>query len=296
MLRSAALVNLGCIDIGSNTTRLLVAEVEDGRLREVANRRVFTSLGASLTPGGEIPASKVAEVAEATAGLTAEAHALGATKLAVVATAAVRRATNRAALEGAIAEAGGPRLRVLSGTEEAELSFAGACHALPEVQGRLAVVDVGGGSTEVAVGEAHGHPEWSQSLHVGSSLLRERHLRSDPPHAGQVEAACAEVDELLSAYRAPDTELAVAVGGTATSLLGLVGRHLTAEGLRSGLSRLCAHPAEQTAQELGLPLERARLLPAGIAVLAGVAAWLSCALEIVHGGLREGALLEMARA
>ncbi len=296
MLRSIVLVNLGCIDIGSNTTRLLVAGVEDDRLREVANRRVFTSLGASLTPAGEIPAAKLSEVAEVTATLAAEARELGAGQVAVVGTAAVRRAANRAALERAVADASGLSMRILSGTEEAALSFAGACHALPDFEGRLAVVDVGGGSTEVAVGQAHGDPEWSQSLHVGSSLLRERHLESDPPARVQVEAACAEVDELLAGVSAPATDFAVAVGGTATALIGLVGRRLTAEGLRSGLGRLCAQPAEQTARELGLPVERARLLPAGIAVLAGVAAWLSCALEIVQGGLREGTLLEMAGA
>lgn len=287
-------MNLGCIDIGSNTTRLLVASVEGGQLREVAARRVFTAIGASVSQEGEIPSAKLAETAEVTAALAAEARTLGATAIAVVGTAAVRQAPNRAELEDAVRAASGLDVRVLSGTEEAELSFHGASHALEGLSGRLAVVDVGGGSTEVAVGQAHGQPDWSRSLRIGSSVLRERCLRSDPPERTQVEAACAEVDELLAGVVAPAADSAVAVGGTATSLVNLAGERLTRESLRPGLARLCERPAAATARELGLPVERIRLMPAGIAVLAGVAAWLGCALQIVRGGVREGMVLRMA--
>ena len=287
-------MTFGCIDIGSNTTRLLVAEVDDGRLREVLSRRVFTRIGASVSASGEIPPEKVVETAEATKALADEARKLGASQIGVVGTAAVRDAPNREQLERSVLVTTGLRLRVLSGTEEAELSFAGACHALEHVRGRLAVVDVGGGSTEIAVGRAHRAPEWSESLRVGSSLLCERHLHSDPPAAREIDAACAEVYELLAGVEAPAADSAVAVGGTATSLSGLVGGRLTQESLRSGLARLCTLSAQQTARELVLPLERARLLPGGIAVLAGIAAWLGCALQIVSGGVREGTVLQMA--
>ncbi|MGI8750468.1 MAG: hypothetical protein ACR2J6_07965 [Thermoleophilaceae bacterium] len=287
-------MTFGCIDIGSNTTRLLVAELDGGRLREILNRRVFTCIGASASASGEIPPEKVAETSTVTRALTAEARGLGASQIGIVGTAAIRQAPNREELERAVRAATGLRLRVLSGTEEAELSFAGACHALEHAPGRLAVVDVGGGSTEIAVGHAHRAPEWSQSLRMGSSLLCERHLRSDPPTAGEIDAACAEVDELLAGVDSPAADSAVAVGGTATSLTGLVGERLTKESLKSGLARLCALSAQETAVELGLPLERARLLPAGIAVLAGIAAWLGCALQIVRGGVREGTVLQMA--
>ena len=284
----------GCIDIGSNTTRLLVAEMDCRRLRPVANRRVFTRIGASVSASGDIPPEKVGETAEVAAALAAEAHQLGATQVAIVATAAVRKAPNREELEEAMRAATGLRVRVLSGTEEAELSFAGACHVLGHAGGRLAVVDVGGGSTEIAVGEAHRRPEWSKSLPMGSSLLCERHLRSDPPTTAEIDSACAEVDGLLADIEPPAADTAVAVGGTATSLTGLVGEQLTQESLRAGLGTLCTQSAQETARELGLPIERARLLPAGIAVLVGIAAWLDCALQIVHGGVREGTVLQMA--
>jgi len=284
----------GCIDIGSNTTRLLVAEMDCRGLRPVVNRRVFTRIGASVSASGDIPPEKVSETAEVAAALAAEAHELGATQVAIVATAAVRNAPNREELEEAMRAATGLRVRVLSGTEEAELSFAGACHVLGRTGGRLAVVDVGGGSTEIAVGEAHRRPEWSESLPMGSSLLCERHLHSDPPTTDEIDAACAEVDGLLADIEPPAADTAVAVGGTATSLTGLVGEQLTQESLRAGLGTLCTQSAQETARELGLPIERARLLPAGIAVLVGIAAWLDCALQIVHGGVREGTVLQMA--
>lgn len=294
MLAGILAVTFGCIDIGSNTTRLLVAEVDGGRLREILNRRVFTRIGASVPASGEIPPEKVAETTEVTKALADEARELGASRIGIVGTAAVRHAPNRGELERAVRATTGLRLRVLSGAEEAELSFSGACHVLGRTGCRLAVVDVGGGSTEIAVGEAYRRPEWSESLAMGSSLLCERHLHSDPPTRDEIDAACAEVDGLLADIEAPAADTAVAVGGTATSLTGLVGEQLTQESLRAGLGTLCTQSAQETARELGLPIERARLLPAGIAVLVGIAAWLDCALQIVRGGLREGTVLEMA--
>jgi exopolyphosphatase/guanosine-5'-triphosphate,3'-diphosphate pyrophosphatase len=156
------------------------------------------------------------------------------------------------------------------------------------------VIDVGGGSTEIAIGPAHGRPDQVESLRVGSSLLRERHLCSDPPAPEELEAARAEVEEALAPVDAGPLDSAVAVGGTATSLHLVVGPRLTAETLRQGLKRLCAQPADAAAQALGLDPQRARLLPAGILVLAGVAARLGTALRIVRGGVREGAVLELA--
>jgi exopolyphosphatase/guanosine-5'-triphosphate,3'-diphosphate pyrophosphatase len=285
----------GCIDIGSNTTRLLVAEVEDGRLRELLARRVFTHIGSSLGPDARIPARKVEETARVTAELAAEARSMGADTLTVLGTAAVREAANGAELQEAVRGHCGMELRVLSGEEEAALSFAGACHALDAAGGRLAVVDVGGGSTEIAVGAPPGRPEWWRSVPLGSSLLCHRHLHSDPPAPAELAEARAEADAVLAELSPPGVDQAVAVGGTATSLDPLMGQRLTPATLSAGLESLCSRPADAAAQELGLLPERVRLLPGGMTVLAAVSALLDTALRVVRSGLREGALLELSR-
>jgi exopolyphosphatase/guanosine-5'-triphosphate,3'-diphosphate pyrophosphatase len=285
----------GCIDIGSNTTRLLVADVEDGRLREISARRVFTHIGASLGPDGHIPPRKVEETARVTAELAEEARGQGAVTLTVLGTAAIREAANAHELQEAVRAQCGLELRVLSGEEEAGLSFSGACHALEAGDGRLAVVDVGGGSTEIAVGPRRGRPEWWRSVPLGSSLLCRRHLRSDPPGRVELAAARQEADAVLAELHPPAVDEAVAVGGTAVSLDPLVGRRLEPESLTRGLGRLCSQPAEAAAQELGLPPERVRLLPGGMTVLAAVSGLLGTAMRVVRSGLREGALLELSR-
>lgn len=285
----------GCIDIGSNTTRLLVAEVEHGRLREVLARRAFTHIGASLGPDGHIPAPKLEETARLTAELAEEARRLGVDTLTVLATAAVRDAANGAQLQEAVREHSGLELRVISGREEAALSFAGACHALETPDGRLAVVDVGGGSTEIAVGEARRGPEWWHSVPLGSSLLCRRHLHSDPPGASELAAARAEADAVLAELAPPAVDDAVAVGGTATALSQLVAGRLDPDSLSTGLDQLCSQPAASAARDLGLEPDRVKLLPGGMTVLAAVSALLGTALRVVRSGLREGALLELSR-
>jgi exopolyphosphatase / guanosine-5'-triphosphate,3'-diphosphate pyrophosphatase len=119
-----------CIDIGSNTTRLLVAERRDGVLREVLAQRAFTRIGKSLGDTREIPAAKVAETAEVVATQVRMAREVGAKRIDAVATAAIRKATNRGELQSAVADAAGVELKVLSEEEEARLSFVGATRTL----------------------------------------------------------------------------------------------------------------------------------------------------------------------
>ena len=151
-----------CIDIGSNTTRLLVADAGDGRLRELVTQRAFTRIGKSLGNGALIPPEKIAETAEVVRTQAAVATEVGAERIVAVATAAIRSAGNRDELVDAVQEAGGMELSVLSGEEEARLSFVGATRTLVErPEGTVAVIDVGGGSSEIAIGEADGKMTWS---------------------------------------------------------------------------------------------------------------------------------------
>ena len=285
----------GCIDIGSNTTRLLVAEAGGGELRELTARRAFTRIGRSLRDVGSIPAEKIAETADVAAAYAREAFEAGAAEVVAVATAAIRDASNRDELAAAVRERAGLELEVLSGAEEARLSFEGATRTLPEPpRGSVAVVDVGGGSTEVAVGEHDAGVRWSDSVRVGSGLVADAYLRSDPPGPVELEAARHYVAEAIDHLRPPPAESAVAVGGTATSLHRLVGPELNERTLDQGAEVLCQAPSAEVAERFGLDPERVRLLPAGILVLGAVCGRLGVPLRIARGGLREGVVLELA--
>jgi len=209
------------------------------------------------------------------------------------ATAAVRNAANRDELVSAVEAQLGEALRVLSGEEEARLSFLGATQALADpVPGTVAVVDVGGGSTEIAVGTPGAEVQWWRSLPLGSGLLTDRYLSSDPPATGEVDAARTHVARLFADLDVPSVNYAVAVGGTATSLGRMSGEVLSDDALERCVRMLCLTPVAEAARRFGIDPERVRLLPAGMLVLQAVARRLSLPLSIAQGGLREGAILE----
>jgi exopolyphosphatase/guanosine-5'-triphosphate,3'-diphosphate pyrophosphatase len=283
-----------CIDIGSNTTRLLVADAGDGRLRELMTQRAFTRIGKSLDAGGSISAEKVAETAEVVATQAKLAREVGAEHIVTVATAAIRNAPNRDELLAAIERAGGMSAEVLTGEEEARLSFVGATRTLlsPE-DGTIAVIDVGGGSTEIAIGEPDGAMAWSASFRIGSGFLADAYLRSDPPSVGELEKVRRHVAGTFEGLVPPPAESAVAVGGTATSLRRLLGAELSHETLERGIRVLCTTPIAEVAARFELDVERIRLLPAGILVLEAISDLLELPVRIARGGLREGVLLEL---
>ena len=283
-----------CIDIGSNTTRLLVADAGEGRLRELVTQREFTRIGKSLGNGSVIPPEKIAETAEVVRTQAALAAEAGADRIVAVATAAIRTAHNRDELVSAVEEAGGMELSVLSGEEEARLSFVGATRTLPEPRaGTVAVVDVGGGSSEIAIGLADGEMTWSESFRIGSGFLADAYLRSDPPSVDELDKVRRHVEATLEGLEPPEAASAVAVGGTATSLRRLVGAELEHETLERGIRVLSSTPIGEVAQRFELDSERVRLLPAGILILAAISDLLRLPLRIARGGLREGILLEL---
>lgn len=286
---------LGCIDIGSNTTRLLVAEVGRGAaLRELRAERVFTCIRKSLEEGGRIAPDKIAETVSVVCAQVAAAEELGVEAIVAVATAAIRDAPNRAELELGVEEACGLTLRVISAQEEARLSFVGATRTRPQpAPGTIAVVDVGGGSTEIAVGSAAGTIEWWTSLPIGSGVLADRHLRSDPPAAAELQAARRQVADTFEGLASPPVDCTLAVGGTATSLARVLGSALDHGTLDRGIALLSETPVHSLAGRLGLDPERVRLLPAGILVLQALSEHLG-PLQIACGGLREGIILELA--
>jgi exopolyphosphatase / guanosine-5'-triphosphate,3'-diphosphate pyrophosphatase len=287
-------VVLACIDIGSNTTRLLVAEGSGRELRQLFGERAFTRIGKSVLADGSIPREKIEETAQVVASQAARARELGAERTLAVATAAIREAPNRAELAAAVETAGAEPLWVLSPDEEARLSFVGATWTLPEQPpGTVAVVDVGGGSTELVLGAPAGGVSWSRSWRMGSGSLTEAHARSDPPAAAELEAMRARVRQVLGGLRPPQAASGVAVGGTATSMRRLVGPQLAPPTLKRALETLSSASVAELAARFQLDPERVRLLPAGILILQELSHRLGLALQIARGGLREGVLLEL---
>lgn len=287
----------GCIDIGSNTTRVLVADAARDGVREVLQQRAFTRLGRELRRGEPIPRAKLDEIARVVAAQRALAEAAGAVTIRVVATAAIRGASNRDELVARLRGAAGVEVSVLDGEEEARLAFVGATRTLGRpLAGAIGVVDVGGGSTELAVGTLAGGVVWSQSFSVGSGLLADLHLRGDPPAREEIEAVRAHAADVLAGAAPPPVDAAVAVGGSAASLRRLVGAALEPASLERALGVLAAAPAADVARRYALDPQRVRLLPAGILALEAAGRCLGRPLEIGRGGLREGVLLELAAA
>jgi exopolyphosphatase/guanosine-5'-triphosphate,3'-diphosphate pyrophosphatase len=286
-----------CVDIGSNTTRLLAAEVEDGRIEELAAVREFTLIGDAAAPDGTIPRAKIEETAAAVAAQVDTARRLGARLVTIVGTAVLRSAPNAGELAAEVERLTGYPLGVLSEEAEAELSFIGATMVSDvESGGAVAVADVGGGSSELAVGEPGHKPDWWHSMDIGSSLLARECLRSDPPGSGEVaecrERAAAAVRELVP----PTVDVALAVGGSATSLRLLAGPRLDDRALERALHVLAHQSAADVARDYEIDIRRVKLLPAGIAILAAVSALLGVPLQVARGGLREGVILRLAGA
>jgi len=293
-------VRAACIDIGSNTTRLLVADCVDGALVEIHQERAFTRIGKGLAASGAIAADKIEEVVAVVRGQLAVARKLGAGEIRGVATAAIRTASNGVALTEAISAGTGLEVEIVSGEDEARLAFRGAAAMLvPEMAARcheLGVIDVGGGSSEVVVGAAPDRVDWWASVPIGSGALTDHCLHSDPPSPAELESARHEVAAALAGLAPPCPEVAVAVGGSATSLGRVAGPVLDTPALERALTVLTAEPAATVAERCLIDPQRARLLPAGLLILQGASRLLETTIQVGRGGIREGVLLETLRA
>jgi exopolyphosphatase/guanosine-5'-triphosphate,3'-diphosphate pyrophosphatase len=282
------------IDIGSNTTRVLVAEPVDGQLKKVMEQRAYTRINKALDSDGAILAEKIAEVAEVVSTQVKLARELGAEEIRAVATAAVREASNGEAAAAAIGEAAGVQVEILSEEDEGRLSFIGATKTLGHpVAGKVGVVDVGGGSTEVILGTVPGGASEVLSWRVGSGVLADELISSDPPSASEIRKVRDRIDDLFAGVEIEHPAQAVAVGGSATSLRRLVGAVLEYETLERGVRVLCGDPAAEVARRFELDPERVRILATGVLLLEKVSELLGQPLQIGKGGLREGVVLDM---
>jgi exopolyphosphatase / guanosine-5'-triphosphate,3'-diphosphate pyrophosphatase len=282
------------IDIGSNTTRLLVAEPVDGQLKKTMEQRAYTRIGKAVDREGAIEPEKIEEVAEVVGTQVRLAQELGAKEIRAVATAAIREATNGEAVAEAIGHAAGIPIEILSEEEEGRLSFIGATKTLGHpVEGLIGVVDVGGGSTEIILGTVSDGVQSVRSWPVGSGNLADELISSDPPSAAEIRRARDRIDDIFEGVEVERPAQAVAVGGSATSLRRLVGTVLEYETLERGIRVLCGDPAADVGKRFELDPTRVRILPTGVLLLEKLSDLLGQPLQIGKGGLREGVILDL---
>jgi exopolyphosphatase/guanosine-5'-triphosphate,3'-diphosphate pyrophosphatase len=282
------------IDIGSNTTRVLVAEPVEGQLKKVMEQRAYTRINKALDEDGAILPEKVDEIADVVATQVRLARELGAETIRSVSTAAVREASNRELVAKWIADASGVPVDILSEKEEGRLSFIGATKTLGHpVEGKVGVVDVGGGSTEVILGSVPGGVEKVRSWRVGSGVLADELICSDPPSAAEIRKVRDRIDDIFEGVEIEHPGHAVAVGGSATSLRRLVGAVLEYETLERGIRVLSGDPAADVARRFELDPQRVRILATGVLLLEKISELLGQPLQIGKGGLREGVILDL---
>jgi exopolyphosphatase/guanosine-5'-triphosphate,3'-diphosphate pyrophosphatase len=277
-------LRLAAIDLGTVTSRLLVADVDSSAVREVERSTDITHLGHDLQTTGRLDEAAIRRVTDVVSRYVSRISSLGVERTVAVATSAARDAANSDLLLARLADAG-VVVNVISGDREARLSFAGA------VQGRsgadILVVDCGGGSTELVLGEAGGDGSAfgisaMRSVDVGSRRMTELHLHGDPPHNEEVRAARKWAASALRPFfdgmdRRPQSLIAVA--GTATSLAAIDaglevydatvvhGYELTGARLADLVEMLAALPLAKRREVVGLHPERAGVIVAGALIL-----------------------------
>jgi exopolyphosphatase/guanosine-5'-triphosphate,3'-diphosphate pyrophosphatase len=296
-------MRVAAIDLGTNSTRLLVADVEDGQLDDVARRLTITRLGEGVDERHLLLPVAIARVRNCLADYRRELEALGAERTLVIGTSAVRDAENGEAFLGEIEWSYGFTTRLLDGSEEAALMYEGVFSDRSSLDETL-LVDIGGGSTELVLGSRDG-PRASTSLDVGCVRLTERFLRSDPPTGPELAAAATYVRGVLPDYSARH---AIGVAGTITTLaaldLGLSeydpdrthGHRIALASVQRELSRLASMPLVERMTIPGIEPGRAEVIVAGLVILReSMDAYDLGEIEASERDILDGAALAAAR-
>jgi exopolyphosphatase / guanosine-5'-triphosphate,3'-diphosphate pyrophosphatase len=277
-------VRRAIVDIGTNSTRLLIADVQDGRVTGVVQRRTeITRLGAGVDADGRLSDEAMQRVYTVLDDYRKLIDEHGAQDAVAVLTSAVRDASNGHEFAGAVRDRWGLEPHVLSGDEEARLTFLGATSERdPDDRTPTLVIDIGGGSTEFVIGTGR-EMDFHVSNQAGVVRQTERHLHSDPPAADEQAALARDVREILSAGVPESWRRAVghaiAVAGTATSLASIAqelepydadkveGYVVTVEDCRGILERLAAMTLPERRNVRGLHPDRAPTIVAGVIIL-----------------------------
>jgi len=277
-------VRVAVIDMGTNSTRLLVADVADGRVAELERRSTVTRLGRGVDTSGKLAAEAIEEVCATVADYVAIYEGLSAERVVAVATSAVRDADNRGAFVGELRERFALDAQTLDGTDEARLTYLGAIHERPPTAETL-VVDIGGGSTELVIGTGR-DISFHASLQAGTVRHTERHIQHDPAEASELEELAGDVQHLIDkALRGSDFAHAgsgIGVAGTPTSLAAIDqvlvpydpeqvhGYRLSLETIQHLYSGLAAKTLTERLEVPGLHRGRAPTIVAGVVILIQV--------------------------
>ena len=289
-------MRVAAIDQGTNTTRLLVADVVEGHVETISRRSTITRLGEGVDSRHRLLPLPITRVRNALSEYRRELESLGAERALLVATSAVRDAENGEAFLGEIEWSYGFTTRLLSGDEEATMTERG----LGGLDSSTILIDVGGGSTELT------RTDGRVSTDLGSVRLTERFLASDPPAPDELGSLRSAIRAVLSEHDFK-ADRGVAVAGTVTSLaaldLGLVeydservdGHRLSADAVESQLDRLAALTLAERREVPGLEPERAPVIVAGAAILLETMRYLGLdEIEVSERDLLDGAALAAA--
>ena len=286
-------MNVAVIDVGSHTVRLLVASREEGGLHALREQKAALGLGVEIEQHGRISDMKLHETVAQVRAFARAAREAGAVRIETIVTAPGRQSENGPALAELLAEAAGTPVRILTPDEEGRLAFDGAVQGTELVAETIAVIDIGGGSTEVVVGTPAGGPVWVRSVDIGALRLTGRSLAMDPPSARCLERAMREVEQELAPFTPPLPQAALAAGGTARAFGSWWARPWAREKLDAALELLSKQKSGRIAKAFGIERNRARTLPAGAVILQALQHRLGVPLEVSRTGLREGAVLAM---
>ncbi|MBA3300793.1 MAG: Ppx/GppA family phosphatase [Thermoleophilaceae bacterium] len=306
------MARIAVIDLGTNSSRLLVAEVTDNRLKELERRTEVTRLGQGVDSTGALAEDAMERVFKALAEYDRLIAQHQVERTVAVATSAVRDAANGDDFRTQLKQRFGIDAQIISGDQEALLTFAGATSDKPEAATQVTLVnDIGGGSTEFVVGRAGHWPDFHASTQAGSVRHTERHLQTDPPTKQQLEALRQEVATIIDRAVPPETRTKVddgiAVAGTATSLAAIDqqldpydpekvhGYELTHQATERILEELRTTPLEARRQTKGLHPDRAPTIVAGAAILAEIyAAFDLRTMQVSEHDILHGAALQAA--
>ncbi len=305
-------MRVGVVDIGTNSTRLLVADVDDGRVEEIERRSTVTRLGQGVDASGRLDDAAIDRVFEVLNGYREELDRLDCDATTGVLTSAVRDAANGHEFAEQVHDRYGFDARTIDGDTEAQLTFAGAtAQRERDDDTALLVVDIGGGSTELVVGSG-GRVSFHVSTQAGVVRQSERHLHGDPPAAEELRAVADDVRGLIDrgvpeGVRESAAE-AIAVAGTPTSCAAIdlrldpydparvEGHVLSLDTLEALLERLTAMPLDERREVTGLHPDRSGVIVPGIVILLEVMRHFGLArVTASEHDILWGAALERAR-
>ena len=288
------MVRVAAIDCGTNSVRLLVADLTADTLTDVHREMRIVRLGQDVDATGRLAPDAVERTRLALADYTGIARRAGAQRVRMVATSATRDATNREDFFTMVRQTLGTDAEVITGDEEARLSFTGAVGGLDPADGPFMVVDVGGGSTEVVLGDWDGtrvHVTAARSVNVGCVRITERHLHSDPPTPEEVSAAerfaAQTLQEVFAEVPVRQARTWVGVAGTVTTLSAIAQRLPAYDPERTHLSRLSLECLRGTAEYLLASTHQQRaanpvIHPGRVDVIAGGALIVRVLAEELH--------------